>query len=917
MRRGDATDGLLRVAAVLLAGLASAACDELTQPRPLAVTIEPATSWPAALAITETDTVEVTARLTGGGEAITGVDVEWSQSEPSVLDLEPITSGDGRMRAAVTALSAGTSTIEVRLDHPGFEPTQLAATISAVPLGITGAPAPDPATVTDVDTLSVVVTGSAGQPIQDVGVSWASSDQGVLEVVALAGTAADTASATFRAEAVARAPGRVEVTVTVSRAGFSSSELRDSIRVVAPSVLEAPSLSWPSALVLADVDTVGIEVRDAASNELTDLRVIWTSSDPEILGVARAVPTETDVTPEQIAEVHRKAVLTARREGSAEVIVIVDRDGFEPTERRAVVSTVVPTTLQPTSAIVADTLMDLTDTLSVGITLRRSDGTLVTGREIEWRSGNAARLEVVPIPGTDSATVIARDTGTVAITAVVDPDGFQPVHFSDTVRITPLTLTILAGPGTTEDTIPNSDVRDFQVEVRDIHDSIKVGRRITWRADDPTLLEISPTTPGAPTAGVRALRRGTAVVSAAIGAAGDFLLTEVSRPVRVTERWVSVSVGAFQSCAVSVLEEAYCWGIGEGLGSKVGSATAPTAVIGDIDFATVSSGRSHACGLTPESVLYCWGFNGFGALGDGGQISRFSPAPVNGGNFIDFDVGEDTSCGVRVDGLSWCWGNQRQGQIGSGATFPNCVPFSDFPVYCVRELQLGGNVEVRLSSGFSAYSMDEFCHPDSSIFTTCHVELSSVSVGRTAACGVSPANYAFCWGTGPLGGPSWNDGCPDALCSATATLVGGASGWTTISPGPYNGLEFLSVSVGDFHACGVVVGQSVYCWGTNGSGQLGTGDFVTRTSPTQVPGLPGVIVQVVAGAGHSCALTTTGTAWCWGNGQSTAVAVQGGITFELLSADGGTCGVSVNDGALYCWDAISSMVTPVRIVEPQ
>lgn len=916
MRRPGSHRRPLEVTAVLVAGLASGACDELTQPKPLGVTLEPATAWPVTLAITETDTLEVAMRPSGGGDVITGVDVEWSQSEPSILELEPLPSGDGRMRAAVTALSTGSSTIEVRLDHGGFEPTQLAATVSAQPLGLTSASAPDPATVTDVDTLSVVITGSAGQPIQNVGVSWESSDRSVLEVVALAGTAADSASATFRAEATARGAGQVEITVIVSRSGFEPSVLRDSIRVVPPTVLEAPGFGWPSTLVLADVDTVGIDVRDAASNEVTDLRVIWTSSDPEILGVARAVPTETDVTPEQIAAVHRKAVLTARREGSAEVVAMVDRDGFEPTERRAVVSTVVPTTLQPTSAIVADTLMDLTDTLAVGLTLQRSDGTIVTGREIEWRSENTARLEVVPIPGTDSARVIARDTGTVAITAVVDPEGFQPVPFSDTVRVTPLTLTIVAPPATAEDTIPNSDVRPFLAEVRDIHDSIKVDRHIAWSSDDPTLLEISQTTPGASTAEARALRRGSAVVSAAIGVEGGFRLTTASRAVRVTERWVSVSVGASQTCAVSVLQAAYCWGNGEGLGSNVGSAAAPTAVIGGIDFATVSSGRSHACGITPESVLYCWGFNGYGALGDGGQISRFSPAPVNGGNFIAFDVGEDTSCGVRVDGLSWCWGNQRQGQIGSGAVFPACVPFSDFPVYCVRELQLGGNVEVRLSSGFTSFSMDEFCHPDSSIFTTCHVELASVSVGRTAACGVSPDDYAFCWGTGPLGGPSWNDGCPDALCSATATLVGGPSGWTTISPGPYDGLRFLSVSVGDFHACGVAVGQSVYCWGVNGSGQLGTGDSFTRTSPTAVSGLPGAMVEVVAGAGHTCALTTSGSAWCWGNGQSTPVAVQGGIAFDHLSADGATCGVAASNGALYCWDAISPAVTPVRVVEP-
>jgi hypothetical protein len=293
MRQG-LTERLIRTTAVFV-GLAAGACDELTQPKPPDVTIEPATVWPTAFAITETDTVELATRLSDGGGVITGVEAEWSQSEESVLELEPPPPGDGRIRAAVTALSTGT----IRLDHPGSPPTQMTAPISAVPLGIAAAPSPDPATVTDVDTLSVTITGSAGQPIRGVGVSRESSDINVLQVVARVGTAVDTASATFRAEAIARAPGRVEITVTVSRSGFEPTEFTDSIRVVAPTVLETPTLRWPSALVLADIDTVGIEVRDAGSNEMTDLRVIWTSSDPEILGFARAEPTETDVTAEQ------------------------------------------------------------------------------------------------------------------------------------------------------------------------------------------------------------------------------------------------------------------------------------------------------------------------------------------------------------------------------------------------------------------------------------------------------------------------------------------------------------------------------------------------------------------------------------------------------------------------------------------
>ena len=52
---------------------------------------------------------------------------------------------------------------------------------------------------------------------------------------------------------------------------------------------------------------------------------------------------------------------------------------------------------------------------------------------------------------------------------------------------------------------------------------------------------------------------------------------------------------------------------------------------GGITFVTVSSGSYNTCGLTSEGVAYCWGYNYYGAIGDGTATDRLTPVRVLGG----------------------------------------------------------------------------------------------------------------------------------------------------------------------------------------------------------------------------------------------------------------------------------------------
>jgi alpha-tubulin suppressor-like RCC1 family protein len=149
--------------------------------------------------------------------------------------------------------------------------------------------------------------------------------------------------------------------------------------------------------------------------------------------------------------------------------------------------------------------------------------------------------------------------------------------------------------------------------------------------------------------------------------------------------------------------------------------------------------------------------------------------------------------------------------------------------------------------------------------------------------------------------------------NSNSQLGDGSSVAFSTTPVPVaGGHTFASISAGLFHTCGVTTSGAAYCWG---AGALG--DSLGRARVDVTPSLPVAggftFASVSAGAYHTCGVTTTGTTYCWGEGDHgelgdgaattsyTPVPVAGGLTFRTISAGGShTCGVTTADTA-YCW----------------
>jgi alpha-tubulin suppressor-like RCC1 family protein len=131
--------------------------------------------------------------------------------------------------------------------------------------------------------------------------------------------------------------------------------------------------------------------------------------------------------------------------------------------------------------------------------------------------------------------------------------------------------------------------------------------------------------------------------------------------------------------------------------------------------------------------------------------------------------------------------------------------------------------------------------------------------------------------------------------------------------------DWVQLSTGSSHSCGVKSNGTLFCWGAGTGGMLGNNDVVESQIAAQEYTAATDWKQVTAGMWHTCAVKTTGTLFCWGTGTSgqlghnapsnSSVPVQEfseAIDWvQVTAADTHTCAIKAN-GSLFCWGAGSN-----------
>ena len=345
--------------------------------------------------------------------------------------------------------------------------------------------------------------------------------------------------------------------------------------------------------------------------------------------------------------------------------------------------------------------------------------------------------------------------------------------------------------------------------------------------------------------------------------------------------------------------------VGDGT-TTVRSSLVSTAAGAGLNWKQVSGGPT-AAAIKSDGTLWTWGYNSYGQLGDGTQTNRSSPGTTAGGgvNWKQVSMGSDQyysigqAAAVKTDGTLWTWGYNISGQLGTGDTYSRSSPGTTAG---------GGTNWKQVSCGMGTTGTSTSMaavKTDGTLWTWGAGSTGALGTGNTTSIS-SPGTVAgggTNWSQVSCGqqymgavktdGTLWMWGRGNAGRLGDETITDRSSPVTTSG----GGTNWKQVSCGLAATAAIKFDGTLWTWGGRANGALGDGyTSGSVLSPGLTSGAGTNWKQVSSRSNFMAAVKTDGTLWTWGRntngnlgtGNTTSTAspvtpVGGGTNFKSVS----------------------------------
>jgi len=241
-----------------------------------------------------------------------------------------------------------------------------------------------------------------------------------------------------------------------------------------------------------------------------------------------------------------------------------------------------------------------------------------------------------------------------------------------------------------------------------------------------------------------------------------------------------------------------------------------------INVLMVAGGSGYSLALKSDSTVWAWGRNVYGVVGNGSLPNNAivrTPSKVNNlAEVTAIAAGNTHALALNEKGIVWAWGDNLYGQLGRynnmGRERPNPTP--------QRVVSL--------------------------------LDVTAIAGGLHHSLALREDGTVWAWGNNRYGQLGNSNHTGSDHPHPTPVQVAGLVNVTAIAAG-YN------------YCLALMSDGTVWAWGDNRYGQLGTGSHFgshnPRPIPVQVQNLSGV-TAIAAGSTHALALKEDGTVWAWG-----------------------------------------------------